>query len=121
MQQPDRFEGDEWSLLRGLRHHRVAGGKRGGNLSGENSQRKIPRTDADKDTPAAIAQLIALPGRAGQYSRNKNALRLGSVVAAEVSGLAHFGDTIVERLAALALQQRYQTAAGLFDQIAGPL
>ena len=119
VQQLHRFKSDERRLLGGLRHHRVAGGERSRDLAGENRQWKIPRADADEHAAAAVAQLIALAGRPRQLLRHQRAARRGRIIAAEVGCFADFRHAIVDGLAALALQQRNQTAAVLLDQIAG--
>ena len=55
----------------GLATTRVAGGKRGGHLAEEDRERKIPRADADEHAAAAIAQLVALAGRARHRLRER--------------------------------------------------
>ncbi len=64
MQKPHRAGGDERRLLGRLGDHRVAGGKRRHDLTAEDREREIPRADADEDAAPAIAQRVALPGRA---------------------------------------------------------
>ena len=55
---------DERRLLGGLRDHRVAGGERGGDLSHEDRQRKVPRADADEGTASRELQAIGFARRA---------------------------------------------------------
>ena len=52
--------------------------------------------------------------------RHQRTSRFRRVVAAEVDRLAHLGERIVERLAALVLQQRQQGVAVLLVEIGGP-
>ena len=71
VQQPDRERGDQRRLLGRLRDHGIAGGERGDHLAEEDRERKIPRADADEDAAAAIAQFVALAGRAGHRLRRQ--------------------------------------------------
>ena len=101
MQQRDRLMRDERRLLGRLGDSAIAGDERGGDLAEENRQRKIPWRDADEDAAPAPAQTIVLAGRAGQRLLAAEDARLAGVIAAEIGGFAHFGERIVERLAAL--------------------
>ena len=69
VQQAHGRGGDQRRLLGRLRHHGVAGDERRGHLAEEDRQREIPRADADEHAAAAIAQLVALAGRARQRLR----------------------------------------------------
>ena len=106
VQQRDRKRSDQRRLLGRLGDDGIAGDQRGGHLAEENRERKIPRADADEDAAAAIAQFVALAGRARHRLRRKRDPRLRGVVAAVVDRLAQLRERIVERLATLALQQR---------------
>src|SRR3989442_8938134 len=57
-----RFEADPWCLLRRLGDHRVARGKRGGDLAGEDGERKVPGADAGEDAAAVELQFVTLAG-----------------------------------------------------------
>ena len=80
--EPHGFGGHERRLFCGLRDHRVARGQRGGDLAGEDRERKVPRTDAD-DQPER-----------GRGAGQERARRLVGVVTQEVDRFAHFGDRI---------------------------
>src|SRR5262249_6105735 len=121
MQQLHRFKGDERCLFGGLRHDAISGGESSRNLADENGERKIPRTDADENAPPAVTQFVALAGWAWQRPANKCAPRLAGIVATMIRGFAHFCNAIVDRLAALILQESDQRRAILLDQIAGAL
>ena len=56
VQQPHRLGGDQRRLLGGLGEHGIARGERGGDLAGEDGERKIPRADADDQARAARAR-----------------------------------------------------------------
>ena len=49
MQRAHRFGGDERRLLGGFGDDRIARRERGGDLAGEDRQRKVPGTDADDE------------------------------------------------------------------------
>ena len=119
VQERDGARGDERRLLGRLGDDRVAGGERAGHLAEEDRQRKIPRADADEDAATAIAQQIAFAGRARHRLRRQRRARLRRVIAAIIDGLAQLGERIVERLAALVLQQCEQRAAFLLEPIGG--
>ena len=59
------------------------------------------------------------PGMASPVAEQLAAF--GGVVAAEIGGFAHFRKRIIERLAALALQQCDEMRAPLFQQVRGLL
>src|SRR5205807_3244350 len=85
MQQFDRFAADQRRLLGGLGYDRIAGDQSGGDLPQEDRQRKIPRTDADEDTAAAIAQAIVLAGRPRQnLVADEDAAGFGRIETAEI-------------------------------------
>ena len=108
VQQLDRLGGDQRRLLGGLGDHRIAGHQRGGDLAEKDRQREIPRARSQTNTPRPRSRSTLLsPVGPGIASPSPNSLRASrGVVAAEVDRLAHFGRRVVERLAALALQQR---------------
>ena len=107
MQQLHGFRRDQRRLLGGLRHHGIAGHQRRRDLAQKNRQRKIPRRDRNEDAAAAQSQHIAFAGRPRhRFAVAEQLSALRGVVAAEVDGLAHLRQRIVQRLAALALQQR---------------
>src|SRR5262245_37720639 len=118
MQDAHRLGGNQRGLLCGLRHYAVAGGERACDLAEENRERKVPRADADEGAAAAVAELVAFAGWAGQRLRGEPAARLEPVVATEIDRLAHLAHRIIERLAAFGLQQRDQPAAPLLQEIA---
>ena len=122
MQQPHGFSRDQRRLLGRLRDDGVAGHQRRRDLAQKDRQRKIPRRDRDEDAAAAQAQHVALAGRSRHrlaFAEQFAALR--GVVAAEIDGLADFRERVVQRLAALALQQRDEMRRALFQQIGGLL
>ncbi len=103
MQQPDRSHGRQRGLLGRFGNHAITGQQRRGNLADENRQRKIPRADANKHTAAAVTKPVVLAGRAGQDLRPaKQNQRVGGVIAAQIDGLAQFGQGIAQAAAALA-------------------
>ena len=119
VQQRHGERGDQRRLLGRLGDDGIAGDKRRGHLAEEYGQREIPRADADEDAAAAITQLVALAGRARHRLRRKRDARLRGVIAAIVDRLAQLGERVVERLAALALQQREQPAAIDLEPVGG--
>ena len=119
VQQRNGKRGDQRCLLGRLGDDRIAGDQRGGHLAEEYREREIPRADADEDAAAAIAQLVALAGRARQRLWRKRGPRLRGVIAAIIDRLAQLGKRIVQRLAAFALQQRDQPAAVDLEPIGG--
>ncbi len=108
---------DERRLLGRLGHSGVAGDERRRDLAEKNRQRKIPRRDADEHAAPAPAQAIGLSRRAGQRLLRAEQPRLPRIIAAEIDGLAQFRKRIVERLAALLLQQRDKPTAPRLDEI----
>ena len=122
MHQPDSLEGDKRCLFGRLGDDGVAGGERSGDLADENRKRKVPRTDADENAASAQPVTVLLPGRTGEKRPlTKMPARLRRVVAAEVGRLAHLGDAVVERLAALVHEERDQAVAMCLDQIGSTL
>src|SRR5258708_18106650 len=80
----------------------------------------MPRRDRHKNAATAQSEQIALAG----WSWHDLALAelvaaLGRVVAAEIRGLADFRQRIVQRLAALALQQRDEMRRALLQKVGG--
>ena len=63
--------------------------------------------------------MLLSPVGPGIGLRRERRARLRGVIAAIVDCLAHFGERVVERLAAFALQQREQRAAVLLQEIGG--
>ena len=100
----------------GLAIDRIAGGERCHSLAEEDREREVPRRDADEDAAPAPHQPVAFAGRSGHDLGREKEPRLAGVVAAEVGRLAHLGDAVVERLAALAGHQRHQCVAFAFDR-----
>ena len=56
----------QWCLFRRFCENGIAACERSCDLARKNSQREIPRADADKHTTTAHAQLISFAGWAGQ-------------------------------------------------------
>ncbi len=120
MQQPDGLGRDQRRLLGRLGDHGIAGHQRRRDLAEEDRQRKIPGRDRDEDAAAAQAKLVALAGRARHgFARAEQLASLGGIVAAEVGGFAQLRQRVVERLAALALQQRHEMRGARFEQVGG--
>ena len=94
--QRHRARGDHRRLLGRLGDDRVAGGERGGDLTAEDRQRKIPRADTDEHATGATGRLVFEP------------FRLVGVVPQEVDRLAHLGDTVKHHLAGFARGDRGQ-------------
>ena len=66
------------------------------------------------------AELVDLPGRAGQRGRGaEQAARFGGVVAQEIDRFAHFEHRVGDGLAGLAHAQREQGVAVIFEQVGG--
>ena len=107
MQHADRLGGDQRRLLGGLGDHGIAGGERGGDLAGEDRERKIPRADADDG-----AERAGEPG-------NERARRLVRVIAQEIDRLAHFRDRVGVGLAGLAHDESDERVASGFERVGG--
>ena len=104
----------------GLATTAIAGHQRRRNLAEEDRQRKIPRRYRDEHATAAQPQHIALAGRARHgFARPEQNAALRGVVAAEIGGFADFRQRIVQRLAALVLQQRDEVRRAALQQIGG--
>ncbi len=103
MQQRHGQMRDQRCLFRRFRQHRIAGGQRGGDLAGEDCQRKIPRADAGEH-----------PGRV----RVGNS---GGVIAQEIHRLAQLGNGVGQALAGLAGEQGKDFAETLLVEIGGPV
>ncbi len=83
----------------------------------EDRQRKIPRRYRNEYATAAQLEHIALAGRSGQgVARAKQFSSLAGVVPAVIGRLADFRECVIQRLAALALQQRDEMRPPLFQQ-----
>ena len=120
VQQANGLERDQWSLLGGLCHYRIAGHQRRRHLPRKDRQRKIPRRDRGEHAAAAQPQRVALPGRARHgFVSAEQITALRGVIAAKINGFADFRDRIVQRLAALALQQRDEARRVSLQQVAG--
>ena len=72
--------GDQRGFLGRLGEHGIAGRQRGGDLAGEDRQRKIPRADAGHRPERAVRRIV-------ERSRG-----LRGVIAQEIHRLAHFAD-----------------------------
>ena len=121
-QMPHRGRSDERGLLGRLGDDGVAGGKRGGDLSGEDRQRKIPRRDAGEDAAPVQRDLVALAGRTGQpLRRSKFSAGARRVVAQKVGRLADFRQCRRDRAPALADDRRHQPSAIGLVEIGRPL
>ena len=110
-----RKRSDQRRLFGRLGDDGIAGHERGAHLAEKDSERKIPWANADEHAAAAIAQLVALAGRPGHRLRRERNARLRAVIAAVVDRFAQLRQCIVERFAALALQQRDERAAIHFE------
>ena len=90
MQKLHRFEGDERSLLGRLGDHCIAGGQRGGNLTGEDRQWKIPWADADEHaaSAAATARCVSPVGPGSTIRFDKLLARPLGIIAQEIDRLA---------------------------------
>src|SRR5207248_7627753 len=120
MQQADRFRRYQGRLLGRLRDNAVAGDQRCAHLAQEDRERKIPRRDRDEHAASAQAQHIALAGWTGhRFALVKQPAAFARVIAAEIGGLAHLGERIVECLAALALQECDEMRFSLFQEVCG--
>jgi hypothetical protein len=87
-------------LLSGLGDHSVAGRQSCSDLTGEDSQGEVPRTDRDNDTAPMSGQAIDLADRAlQQLGLSELALRQIRIVAAEIGGFPNLGDAVSYRLA----------------------
>src|SRR5207245_2832671 len=65
---------------------------------------------------------VALTGRTGHgFAVTEQSSPLRGVVAAEVGGLAHLRERVIQRLATLALQQREEARRPLLQEVGGPL
>src|SRR5581483_6624331 len=121
-QAADRRRGGERRLLGRLGDDRIAGGERGGDLAGEDRQRKIPRRDAGEDAAAVQGEAVALAGRAGQVQRyGKIGAGAGGVVAQVVRRLAQLGKGGRQGPPAFADDQRHQRIAVAFVKLGGAL
>ena len=106
MEEFDRLKRDKRRLFGRLGEHGVARRQGAGNLAGEDRQRKIPRADADEDAAAHQFEAVGFACRSWQRLQpSEPGLGLGRIIATVIDGLAHFGDAIIERLAALAREQ----------------
>jgi hypothetical protein len=114
----DRAHAGARRLLRRLRDHRVAGGERSGDLSGEDGEREVPRADAGEDAAAVQVQLVALPGGSGKDAwLGEVAPRLQRVIAAEVSRLPHLGHRVGIGAAAFTHDERDELGDAPFEEL----
>src|SRR6202035_1436063 len=98
------------------------GRQRRGDLSAENGQREVPRTDAHEHASSVHGKGVALPGRTGQRLRRGEQLAgVRRVIAAEIDSLAQLRYGVGERLARFAHQQTQELPAPLLKQLRGPL
>ena len=112
----------ERRLLGGLGDYGVARRECRAQLSGKDRERKIPRTDAGKDSAPAQAQRISLSGRARQQRLGgKQHPRLLRVVAQEIDRLAHLGDAVRQRLARLEYAARDELGTARLKELRRPL
>ena len=121
MHQPHGRGRDARRLLGGLGDHRIAGHQRGDDLPGEDREREIPRADADEHAASAVMQFVGLAGRPRHPLGHERNARLCGVVAAEVGGLAHLGECIVQCFSAFDLHQRDERIAVLLVKIGDAL
>src|SRR5439155_22707931 len=84
-----RFKTDPWCLLRRLGDDRVARGKRGGDLAGEDGERKVPGADAGEDVAAVELQFVTLDGGTRKELHYERGFCLGGIVRAEIRWLEH--------------------------------
>ena len=84
---------DERRLLGRLGDHGIAGGKRGGDLAGENREREIPRRDAGERPAPVQRQRVALAGRP-RHLAARRIRRAPRRVVARVDRLAHFRNRV---------------------------
>ena len=107
MQDAHGFRGDQRRLLGGLGDHRIARRERGGDLAGEDRERKVPGTDADDEAER------------GRGAGQQRARRLVRVIAQEVGRLAHFRDRVGVRLAGLAHDEADERVVARFEEVGG--
>ena len=107
VQQAHGFGRDQRGLLGGLGDDGVAGGERGGDLAGEDGERKVPGADADDDAERRR--------RAGA----EQALRAVGVIAQEIHRLAQLGDGVGVGLAGFAHGQTDQARRGGLERVGG--
>ena len=120
MQQLHRGMADQHGLVGGLRDHRIAGGERSDDLTGENRQREIPRADAHEHAATMQREFVRLAGRTGQrFGVAEQLARDRAVIAAHVGRFAHFGTRRRQRLTRFAHEQRDEIGAARFEQIGG--
>src|SRR3989454_3239718 len=116
-----RLKTDPWRLLRGLGDHRVARGKRGGDLAGEDGERKVPGADAGEDAAAVELQFVTLAGGTRKQLHYEPGFYLRGIVTAEIRCLAHFRHRVGVGAAALAHDERDQVEHALVEQVGGAL
>ena len=97
--------GYQRGLLGGFGYNGIAGGQGGGDLAGEDGERKVPWADAGENAPR----------RGGQAER-----RIG-IVAQEIDRLAQFGDRVGQGLASFAGQKREDRAEVGLIEVCGPV
>ena len=122
MQQSNGLRRDQRRLFGGFCHHRISGHQCRRYLPCKDRQRKIPWRYRDKNAAAAQLEHIALAGRPRHgFALAEQLAALRGIVAAEIDGFADFRKRIIERLAALALQQRDEMRTPLLQQVCGSL
>src|SRR5947207_1773060 len=96
--------------------------KGGGDLAGEDGERKVPGGDAGEDAAAVELQFVTLAGGACKLFRFcKIYFCLYCVVAAEVCCLAHFRHRVGISAAALAHDEGDQVEHAFLQQVGGAL
>ena len=118
-QQIDSRARHQRRLLRRLGQRAIARHKRRRDLPDKNRQRKIPRGYAGEQPAPAALVTIGLPRNSRQVFLRADPARLFRIIAAEIGGLAHLGEGVVQRLAGLILQQRDQPPAPRLDRVGG--
>ncbi|MNE02612.1 hypothetical protein D3C80_950930 [compost metagenome] len=106
-QNVDPLGGNQWGLLGRFCQHAVTGGQRGGDLSGENGQREVPRADTDHRTERAVGFVIEIVAH------------LARIVMQEINRLAHFGNRVAEGFTRFAHQNADQLLHLAFHQDRG--
>src|SRR3981081_1022497 len=118
MQQPKALGCSQRGLFGGLGGDRISGHQCRRYLTCKDRQRKIPWRYRDEYAAAAQLEHVALAGRSRQgFALAEQLAALRRVVAAEINGLADFRKRVIERFAALALQQRDEMRTSLLQQI----
>ena len=116
--EPHGLRRDQRRLFRRLGQHGIAGRQGRRDLAGEDGEGEVPRADAGEDAASVQDQPVGLAHRPVQDLRPAEIL-LGQhgVVAAEVGGLPHLGDAVVQRFSGFPRQQRHQPVHVGFQRI----